>query len=78
LQLQNSIVRELKEQGFDVGVSTGVATYYTAPDSVGEMLDTADRLMYEAKRAGKGALRQVVLPAANDGAHKDAAPTRTA
>jgi diguanylate cyclase (GGDEF)-like protein len=67
-ELKIGIARELKEQGFDVGISAGVVTFRNAPDSVDEMLQAADRLMYEAKRAGKNALRQAVVPAANDGA----------
>jgi diguanylate cyclase (GGDEF)-like protein len=69
-EVQSGVVRELRAQGFDVGLSAGVATFLEAPDSVDEMLDTADRLMYEAKRADKGALRQTVVPSASKGARE--------
>jgi diguanylate cyclase (GGDEF)-like protein len=74
--VQSGLTRELREQGFEIGVSAGVATFLEAPASVGEMLDLSDRLMYMAKHAGKGALRQAVVPGASEGVRKTD-PTRT-
>lgn len=77
-EVQSGAVSELRAQGFDVGLSAGVATFVEPPDSVDEMLDTADRLMYEAKRADKGALRHTVVRTAGDGTREaDASATLT-
>jgi diguanylate cyclase (GGDEF)-like protein len=76
--VQRGVVRELREQGFQVGLSAGVATFLEPPDGVDEMLEVADQLMYEAKRSDKGTLRQAVLPASSDRAPAAAtASTRT-
>ena len=39
--------------GFPVTISVGCVTFLDPPNSVGEIIGEADRLMYEAKRAGK-------------------------
>ena len=50
---------EMKE--WPVTFSFGVATFNTAPQSVDEMIRTADTLMYEAKNGGKNAIRQEIF-----------------
>ncbi len=47
----------LARRGFAVTFSTGVATFVRPAASIDEMLSSADRLMYEAKRAGKATVR---------------------
>jgi len=59
--VHSGIAAALKQNGFGVGLSAGVATFLHAPPSVDDMLQVADRLMYEAKREGKGGLRHVVV-----------------
>lgn len=44
------------EQGWSIGFSIGVAVFPDFPCSVDEALQIADKLMYQVKKAGKGAL----------------------
>lgn len=60
--VQAGIVATLLEHGFEVGVSAGVVTFLQAPRTVDEMLQIGDRLMYQAKRDGKGNLRHALMP----------------
>ncbi len=53
----------MAENGWTVTFSLGAVTYLSPARSVDEMMGRADQLMYEAKRAGKNALRVDVLPA---------------
>jgi diguanylate cyclase (GGDEF)-like protein len=76
--VQRGVVRELRKQGFEVGLSAGVATFLEPPDGVDEMLEVADQLMYEAKRGDKGTLRQAVLPASSGRARAAAAASTRA
>ncbi len=59
--IHSGIAAALKKDGFAVGLSAGVATFLQAPHSVDDMLQTADRLMYEAKRESKGRLRHAAV-----------------
>jgi len=52
----------MAENGWSVTFSLGAVTYLSPARSVDEMMGRADQLMYEAKRAGKNALRVDVLP----------------
>jgi PleD family two-component response regulator len=54
----------MAENGWSVTFSIGAATFLSPPRSVDEMMLRADQLMYEAKRAGKNAVRLDVLPGA--------------
>jgi diguanylate cyclase (GGDEF)-like protein len=62
--IHGGIVAALKQHGFAVGSSAGVATFLSAPQSVDDMLQVADRLMYEAKRESKGSVRHIVVSGA--------------
>jgi diguanylate cyclase (GGDEF)-like protein len=64
--MQTGIVQLLTARGFSVGISVGVATFLEAPHSVDEMVQTADRLMYQVKREGKGGLRRAVVSGAHE------------
>jgi diguanylate cyclase (GGDEF)-like protein len=52
---------ELQNAGFDVSMSVGAATFLNAPDSVDDIVRTADELMYSAKSHGKNDLRLAIL-----------------
>ena len=59
-------VREaLRRAAGDLGVtfSMGMVTYLEPPHTVDEMLNSADQLMYQAKRAGKNTTRHQVFGA---------------
>lgn len=57
----------MAENGWTVTFSLGAVTYLSPARSVDEMMVRADQLMYEAKRAGKDALRIDVLPGSGAG-----------
>lgn len=61
-RLRNTLDGAMGENGWDVTFSIGAATYLAPARSVDEMMVRADQLMYDAKRAGKNALRFDVLP----------------
>ena len=67
-RLGTTLAEALGREGWAVTFSTGVATFAGSARSVDEMLSAADRLMYEAKRAGKDTVRFEVVgrPAAGD------------
>ena len=60
-------MRRLWAQRCDAGVnappvtySIGVATFHTMPDSLDQLIEKADALMYTVKQGGKNAIRQEV------------------
>lgn len=63
-RLRDTLDGAMAGNGWDVTFSIGCATYLSPARSVDEMMVRADQLMYEAKRAGKNALRFDVLPRA--------------
>lgn len=60
----------MSDLDFPVTLSTGCVTFLEPPAGVGEILQAADELMYEAKKSGKNAGRHRVI-------HKNVAPTST-
>lgn len=64
----------LARRGFNVTFSTGVATFVRPAQSVDEMLSAADRLMYDAKRAGKATVRFEVLGPSPEAAQEKTPP----
>ncbi len=59
-KLQAALRSELAVAGHGVTVSVGCVTFSQPPASVQEVIGQADRLMYEAKRAGKDTLAHAV------------------
>ena len=69
-RLHSILTDVLRQAGWDVGFSLGVAVFETIPDAE-EMLSVTDQLMYEAKRTGKGKMcvsvyRSESAPAGNE------------
>src|SRR5574342_98239 len=60
-RLQTTLADAIQERGWPVSFSLGVATFHRAPRSVDEMINRADALMYQAKRAGKAGVRFEVV-----------------
>ena len=48
--------------GTNLGASVGIASLKEAPETVAGLLTTADNLMYEVKRAGKGHVKVLEVP----------------
>ncbi len=53
-KIEKKITHEISALGTPVTLSMGVVTFYSPPNTVDEMIDKADALMYQAKSAGKG------------------------
>ena len=60
-RLQTTLADAIQERGWPITFSLGVATFHRAPRSVDEMINRADELMYQAKRAGKAGVRLEVV-----------------
>ncbi len=61
-RLRGALVVAMEQNDWDVTFCMGAATFMSPPRSVDEMIGRADQLMFEAKRAGKNAVRLDVLP----------------
>jgi diguanylate cyclase (GGDEF)-like protein len=60
-RLQDVLVATMKEKKCPVTFSIGAATYTEPPDSLDEMIKSADELMYSVKSKGKNNLRLEAL-----------------
>jgi len=60
-RVQQRLLDILKNIGYPVTFSIGVVTYDIPPDSVDEIIRTADRLMYSAKNTGKNMIKYEVF-----------------
>ncbi len=60
--LRDALLDAMKRHGWPVTFSIGVAVFRHPPPDVGEMLNLADALMYQAKEAGKDAIRLALQP----------------
>jgi len=55
-RLQGLVVDEMQQNQWAVTLSIGAITFVKPPESVDEILRTADQLMYDVKRNGKNAI----------------------
>lgn len=56
--LHMRLLAAMKEKGWPVSFSIGVASYQVAPQDFDTLIKQADALMYEAKRGGRDRIRQ--------------------
>jgi diguanylate cyclase (GGDEF)-like protein len=56
-KIQNNIFKEMGQKKWPVTFSVGVLTCKTTPDTIREIIQTADQLMYAAKDDGRNAVR---------------------
>ena len=61
--LQQRLLHEMKENGWPVTFSIGIATFTRMPPSIEDMIRQADKLMYAVKHSSKGAIKQEVFGA---------------
>ena len=61
-RVRRELLTVVRRRGWRVTFSVGVVTWDTPPESVDEMLRSADELMYTAKRLGKNTVRHAVSP----------------
>ena len=62
-KLQKVLVDLAKQNAWPVTFSIGAATFVAQPESLDQMIQSADELMYEAKRNGKNRIAQSVVGA---------------
>lgn len=55
--LNERLLLAMREHGWPVTFSIGVVSFATAPEQLSTLLNEADRLMYEAKNAGRNCIR---------------------
>ncbi|GAB6906193.1 conserved membrane hypothetical protein [Desulfosarcina cetonica] len=60
-KLQKQLLAIMRDKGWPVTFSMGMATYHRVPESVDETIRAADRLMYAVKHNGKNDLKHAVL-----------------
>ncbi len=60
-KVHKRLTATMREQGWPVTFSIGVVTFLTPPESVDEMLRTADSMMYFVKSAGKNMVKHKVV-----------------
>jgi len=59
-ELRASLIEGMEKHGWPVTFSIGVATFNTVPESLDQLVEKADALMYLVKQGGKNAIRQEV------------------
>lgn len=59
-ELHSRLMEAMKNHDWPVTFSIGVATFHTTPESLDELIEKADALMYLVKQGGKNAIRQEV------------------
>lgn len=59
-ELHARLMEAMKKHDWPVTFSIGVATFHTTPESLDELIEKADALMYLVKQGGKNAIRQEV------------------
>jgi diguanylate cyclase (GGDEF)-like protein len=58
---REQLLRGMQDRGWPVTFSIGVATFLDCPESVDEMIEKADALMYIVKNNGKNTVKHMVL-----------------
>ena len=59
-ELRSRLIEAMEKHGWPVTFSIGVATFHTTPESLDQLIEKADALMYLVKQGGKNAIRQEV------------------
>lgn len=65
-KIHQAMLRTISQHGWPIGFSIGVAAFPAMPGSIDEALKVADRLMYQAKQAGKNRVVCELQPASQD------------
>jgi diguanylate cyclase (GGDEF)-like protein len=61
LKIQNDLLGAMRKDGWKITFSMGVVTYIKSANTSDEVIGMADRLMYDAKNAGKNMIRHEIL-----------------
>ena len=60
-KIQNDLLHAVRKDGWKITFSMGVVTYMKSANTSDEVIGMADRLMYDAKNAGKNRIRHEIL-----------------
>jgi diguanylate cyclase (GGDEF)-like protein len=60
-KIQNDLLDAMRKDGWKITFSMGVVTYIKSVNTSDEVIGMADRLMYDAKNAGKNRIRHEIL-----------------
>jgi diguanylate cyclase (GGDEF)-like protein len=60
-KIQNDLLDAVRKDGWKITFSMGVVTYIKSVNTSDEVIGMADRLMYDAKNAGKNRIRHEIL-----------------
>jgi diguanylate cyclase (GGDEF)-like protein len=60
-KIQRSLLEATRHRGWPVTFSLGLVTFVLPPSTVDELIEKADRLMYDVKTAGKNQIKWTVL-----------------
>jgi diguanylate cyclase (GGDEF)-like protein len=66
LKIQNDLLDAMRKGGWKITFSMGVVTYIKSANTSDEVIGMADRLMYDAKNAGKNRIKHEVFEADSD------------
>jgi PleD family two-component response regulator len=58
--LQLRLLHEMREHEWSVTFSIGIATFVRMPQSIEDMINQADQLMYSVKYTSKGGIRHEI------------------
>ena len=61
-RVQSYLLNMIGQQSLSVGFSIGAITFYRLPESINEILEKTDQLMYEVKQTGKNRLNLQAYP----------------
>lgn len=64
-RLQDKLLAAMAVKSFPVGFSIGVVTFLSLPESIDEMIELVDHLMYDVKNSGKNRLKHEVFSASS-------------
>ena len=60
-KIQNDLLHAVRKDGWKITFSMGVVTYMKSANTSDEVIGMADRLIYDAKNAGKNRIRHEIL-----------------
>ncbi|MCU0821996.1 MAG: GGDEF domain-containing protein [Spirochaetes bacterium] len=60
-KLRNLLLEEMRKKGWPVTFSMGLATFQTPPETLEELVEKGDIIMYTAKKNGKNMIKHIIL-----------------
>ena len=60
-KLRNLLLEAMKQNGWPATFSMGLATFQRPPETVDELIQKGDILMYTAKKNGKNMIKHLIM-----------------